>query len=174
MRLIRQIRQHQNAKLIFWQNLQKRSKIKKVSINLKYWTFKLVYPGAPDRRGKGWNKRGRERRGNWTIENYKPGWGGRNLIWYVKIQYKEAEVFWVANDQQNTSSSSVRWSNTFNKKLSTNIRLLLQNDANNWPSIGFFILTFKTKHCAGFFGRTCQTKHTTDGSLFLRDLKKSA
>ena len=36
---------------------------------------------------------------------------------YKEAEYKEAEVFWVANDRQNTSSSSVRSSNTFNKKV---------------------------------------------------------
>ena len=50
----------------------------------------------------GWNKRGT---------------GGGDFIWYVKTEYKEAEVFWVANDWQNTSSSSVRSSNTFNKNI---------------------------------------------------------
>ena len=24
------------------------------------------------------------------------GWGRQNFIWYVKIEYKEAEVLWVA------------------------------------------------------------------------------
>ena len=28
-------------------------------------------------------------------------------------------------------------------------------------------------HCVGFFTRTYKTKYTTDGSLFLRDRKKS-
>ena len=36
-------RQHQNAKLIFGQNLQKRSKIEKVNINIKFYLLKLVY-----------------------------------------------------------------------------------------------------------------------------------
>ena len=40
-----------------------------------------------------------------------------NFISYIEIEYKEAEVFWVANDWQNTSSSSVRSSNTFNKNI---------------------------------------------------------
>ena len=38
----RLIRQHQNAKLIFGQNLQKRSKIEKVNISIKLCIFKLV------------------------------------------------------------------------------------------------------------------------------------
>ena len=45
------------------------------------------------------------------------GGGGGNIIWYVKIEYKESWVFWVANDEQNTSSSSVRSSNTSNKNI---------------------------------------------------------
>ena len=40
--------------------------------------------------------------------------------WYFKIEYKEAEVFWIANNQQNTSSSSVKSSNTFNKNINKN------------------------------------------------------
>ena len=40
-----------------------------------------------------------------------------NFISYIEIEYIEAEVFWVANDRQNTSSSSVRSSNTFNKNI---------------------------------------------------------
>ena len=32
-----------NTKLIFGQNLQKRSKIEKVNINIKFYIFKLVY-----------------------------------------------------------------------------------------------------------------------------------
>ena len=105
-------RQHQNAKLIFGQNLQKRSKIEKVNINIKFYIFKLVYSWVLNRRGFGINV-GR----GWKIENLIPGCGGRNFIWCVKIEYKEAEVFWVANDLQNTSSSSVRSSSTFNKNI---------------------------------------------------------
>ena len=54
------------------------------------------------------------------MENWKfnsRGKSRRNSIWYVKIDYKEAEVFWIANDAQNTSGSSVRSSNTFNKNI---------------------------------------------------------
>ena len=40
-----------------------------------------------------------------------------NFISYIEIEYIEAEVFWVVNDRQNTSSSSVRSSNTFNKNI---------------------------------------------------------
>ena len=38
------------------------------------------------------------------------------------------------NDQQNTSSSSykIRSRNTFNTITSTNIRLLMRNEINNW------------------------------------------
>ena len=55
-------------------------------------------------------------------ENWKfSGRGGVEKILFdtlkYKEEYKEAEVFWVANDRQNTSSSSVRSSNTFNKKV---------------------------------------------------------
>ena len=51
------------------------------------------------------------------IENLIAGveWG--NFIWYVKTEYNEAEVVWMANDWQNTSSSSVISNNTFNKNI---------------------------------------------------------
>ena len=42
--------QHQNAKLIFGQNLQKSFKIEKVNINIKFCTFRLVYSRVPNRR----------------------------------------------------------------------------------------------------------------------------
>ena len=68
-----------------------------MNINIKFWIFKLVYSGVA-----------------------KPGWGGVNFIWYVKIEYNEVEVFWNANDWQNTSRSSVMLSNTFNKNIQKN------------------------------------------------------
>ena len=37
-----EIRQHQNAKLIFGQNLQKRSELEKKNITIKFCIFKLV------------------------------------------------------------------------------------------------------------------------------------
>ena len=43
--------------------------------------------------------------------------GREDFIWYAKIEYKETEVFWVANDLKNTSSSSVRSSSIFNKNI---------------------------------------------------------
>ena len=43
---------------------------------------------------------------------------------------------------------------------STNIQLLKRNDVDNWQEVGFFILTYKTKH-------------NTGGSFLLRDRKKS-
>ena len=45
-----------------------------------------------------------KRRGEWKIlENLIAGrWDGGNFIWYVKIEYKEAEVLWVTNDWQST------------------------------------------------------------------------
>ena len=44
------INQHQNAKLIFGQNLQKWFKIEKVNINITFRTFRLVYSRVPNRR----------------------------------------------------------------------------------------------------------------------------
>ena len=38
--------QHQSASLIFGQNLLESSKIDKMSITIKFWTFKLVFLGA--------------------------------------------------------------------------------------------------------------------------------
>ena len=55
------------------------------------------------------------------MENLIAGMGWRKFVWYVKIEYKEAEVFRVANDRQNTSSSSVRSSNTFNKNINEHL-----------------------------------------------------
>ena len=110
---------------------------------------------------------GRGGRGARKLKIWYPGLGGGNFIWYAKIEYKEAEVIWIANDWQNTSSSSVRSSNT-----STNSRSLLRNEVNNWQEVGFFLLTYKRKHRVGFFARTCKTKHNTDGSLLLWDRKK--
>ena len=51
----RLIRQHPNAKLITGQNLQKRSKIEKVNINIKFCIFKLVYSWVPNTMGFGIN-----------------------------------------------------------------------------------------------------------------------
>ena len=88
---------------------------------------------------------------NWFLDKTcKKGWGGGNFISYLTI------------DQV-----------THSIKTSTNIQLPLQNELNNWQQVGFLIQTYKTKHYVGFFVRPCKTKYTTDGSLFLRDLKKS-
>ena len=54
-----------------------------------------------------------EREGGWKIENLVAEMAGG----YVKIEYKEGEVLWIANDQQNTSGWSVRSSNTFNENV---------------------------------------------------------
>ena len=94
-------------------DVQKRSKIKKLNINTKFCVFKLVYCWVRNRRGC-WNKRD-----GGGIENLIAGLGWRTFwyVWYVKIEYKEAEVFWVTNDRQNESSSLVGSSNTFNKNV---------------------------------------------------------
>ena len=43
------------------------------------------------------------------------------------------------------SSYKIRSRNTFNK-ITTNIRLLMQNKVNNWQYVGIFTLTYKAKH----------------------------
>ena len=43
------------TKLILGQNLQKRSKIERVKININFFKFKLVYFRVPNEKG-GWNK----------------------------------------------------------------------------------------------------------------------
>ena len=66
-----------------------------------------------------------------------------------KIKLKEQKItIKNSNDQQNRWSSSykIRSRNTFNKTTSTNIRLLMRNEVNNWQKAGFFILTYKAKH----------------------------
>ena len=73
-------------------------------IIIKLCIFKLVYSWVPNRRGVGKNGGG----GDWINENLMAGVGGGRFIWYVKIEYKEAELFWVTNDWQNTPSSSVK------------------------------------------------------------------
>ena len=89
----------------FWTKLAKKIQIEKV--NIKFCIFKLVYSWGGRRGG-----------GGWKIENLISGVGWRrNFIWYAKIEYKEAEVIWIANDRQNASSLSVRSSNTFNKNI---------------------------------------------------------
>ena len=44
---------------------------------------------------------------------------------------------------------------THSIKTSTKIRLLLRSNVNKWQQVGFFILTYKTKLCVGFFAQTC-------------------
>ena len=114
---------------------KKNSKIEKLNINIKFCIFKLVYSWVPNRRGvdvgkRGcifklvycWlpNRRGVSRNKRWVaggIENVITGVGWRKFIWYVKIECKETEAFWVANDRQNTSGSGVRSSKAFNKNI---------------------------------------------------------
>ena len=47
--------------------------------------------------------------------------GGGDFISYAKIEYKDTEVFWNANDLKNTSSSSVRSSSTFKKNINKHL-----------------------------------------------------
>ena len=48
-----------------------------------------------------------------------------------------------------------------------------RNCLDNLNSLYYFvILTYKTKHCVGFFAQTCKTKQTTNKSLLLRARKK--
>ena len=82
----------------------------------------------------------------------------------MKLRNKRSTIKY-SNYQQNTSSLSVRSSNTFNKNINKHLisvkssRLLYTN------------LQSKTQ-CAGFFNRTYKTKPTTDGSFLLGDCKK--
>ena len=79
-------------------------------------------------------------------------------------------MFWVANDRQNTSSSSVKSSNTFNKninKQSITSAKWGQQLAISWRL--YTNLQNKRMCWLGFFARTYKTNHTTNGSLLLRD-----
>ena len=76
-----------------------------------------------------------------------------------------------SNDRENTSSSSVRSSNTFNKNInkhsitSCEMRTIIGNKLAS-----LYNSQSKTQ-CAGFFTGTYKTKHNTDGSLLFRDRK---
>ena len=87
-----------------------------MNININFCIFKLVYSWVPNRSGVGINGAG-----GWKIKNLIAGVGAGSFIWYVKIDYKEAKVFWIANDWQNASSSSVRSINTFNKYINKHL-----------------------------------------------------
>ena len=53
------------------------------------WSFETLYSWVPNRRGVGINER---------LKNYSKlnKWEGGNFIWYIKIEYREPEVLWVA------------------------------------------------------------------------------
>ena len=50
----------------------------------------------------------------------------------------------INNKQFKWSAKHIKFILMFIK--STNIRLIMQNEINNWQEIGFFIPTYKTKH----------------------------
>ena len=104
----RLIRQHQNAKFIFGQNLQKRSNIEKVNINIKFCISKLVYSWVSNRRGienwkfhsrGGWRKfylvRWNKIERSWSVLNCK--WLAKHIKFISKIrqhiQYKHQWTF---------------------------------------------------------------------------------
>ena len=93
--------------------------MKKININIKCCIFKLVYSWLLNRSIK--EEGGGEVGGGMKNEKLIARVGRRNFIKYLKIYYIEAEVFWVANDRQNSSNSSVRPSNTFNKNIKHSI-----------------------------------------------------
>ena len=110
-----------------------------------FWAYKNANQPKPTNKNK--NSRTKKNNGNGILRAQKLLRGWKSFVW-VLVLFVRAKYF-----RKKTKQT--------------------RNCLDNLNSLYYFvILTYKTKHCVGFFAQTCKTKQTTNKSLLLRARKK--
>ena len=154
----RLIRQNQNAKLVFGENLLKRFKIEKVNIDIKF--FILVYSWVPNRRGVRIN--GRQGVENWKFNSQ----GGVEEILFDMLKQSTKKLKCFEFQMVKTSSSSVISSNTHSIKVTNKMRSIIGNKLAS-------LYELIKQLYVGFFAQTCKTKHTTEWMFWVKKETKN-